>query len=156
MNIETITPTPIFHFHFAGRDGYVTHALTNRLLELYHYDGGEPQEVKKAPKAMRYAIEKGRMQALDLDINTFRFYDNQRYQDRYTVLYMDTPIKDNFEALAIDLAGHSRIITSRPGYHLGLRVWLSDFSNEAKCAFFKDLDLDEDQDVRIIAGLVPL
>lgn len=107
-----------FKFKFAGVDGIV---IGNDV----HWKG-TVKAVDECESAIRYAIEMERLRHLGLP-NTFRIYDNPRYEDRYTVLFMDSPIgRDAYEGLSMTTAGTVKDIESAPGFHLGRRISIAD------------------------------
>ena len=104
--------------------------------EIIHYCG-ETNELCDCAFHIRKAIEEERNNLMGFP-NTLRIYDNPRYVDRYTVIYMNRPgSRKNYESLALP---EPRIVATYPGFHLGKRIWLSDLSDDQRKIIFDTLE----------------
>ena len=114
-----------FTFSFAGITGYVD------ADDNVDFDG-KTFKVGKAHKALKYAIEMCRCDAIGIP-KTWRFYSNPRYVDGYTVLMLEKPCPNQeYKALAVDDQGVADIVITAQGFHLGKREFFGDLPNIVK------------------------
>lgn len=117
-----------FTFMFAGQEGYVD----EHNVATWN---GTTFPVKHALKAIKYAIEMERLRVLNVP-ESLRFYDNSRYSERYTVLFMDEAYDGSDEVFGLSLQadGTTRQLRGKPGFNLGSRIFLGDLTDECKQA----------------------
>lgn len=110
--------TTKFSFTFAGQSCEVDE---NDILTW----GDKTLKAGNTHGALRYALEMERQKSLGIPTSV-RFYLNERYLDKWTVMFLDKKTKEGYFCLAMQDSGEADEVYDIPGFHLGARVWLSD------------------------------
>lgn len=130
LNNDLLNKNLSFSFTFAGQQ---CQCDENDIVTW----GDKTLKAKNTFGALRYALEMERQKALGIPTSV-RFYLNERYLDKWTVMFLDRRTTDGCFCLAMQDSGEADEVWDIPGFHLGARVWFSDLPEPCKLEVLRE------------------